>query len=326
MPRKTKDLEEIPVKTTKKNTKTVEKKDTVKKATTSKPSGTASKNEKKVKSTDAKTKSKVKDTSTKSEKSTSKIKSSKKASTSKVTKATKKASNSKTNKTAAKTSASKKSKTTVRSSKFKKINASKSDVVSIVEYYDLPYRYNQTLVKILAQTPNMLFVYWDIADVDRKNFEEHYGSDFFSKTKPVLIIHNTTMNYSFEIEINDFANSWYLHVNDADCKYNIELGRRPYTHTSTIKEDYIYISSSNEMNSPNNHILFEKFNPNVAYKNLKNGTTTKKDFSSLANYKNMQEIYNIYDLYKTIYKDELFGEIISKDLTNPSSMSSSSFI
>ena len=50
----------------------------------------------------------------------------------------------------------------------------------------------------------------------------------FSKTKPVLIIHNETMNYSFEIEINDFANSWYLHVNDADCKYVIELGRRPY--------------------------------------------------------------------------------------------------
>ncbi len=23
-------------------------------------------------------------------------------------------------------------------------------------------------------------------------------------------------------------NSWYLHVNDADCKYVIELGRRPY--------------------------------------------------------------------------------------------------
>lgn len=331
MPRKTKELEEIPVKTTKKTTKTVEKKDTVKKATTSKPSGTASKNEKKVKSTDAKTKSKVKDTTAKAQKNTSASKSSKKASTSKVTKATKKASTSKTTKTAEKKASGRKTtktatKTPAKSSKSKNIKTNKADVVSIVEYYDLPYRYNQTIVKILAQTPNMLFVYWDIADVDRRNFEEHYGSDFFSKTKPVLIIHNTTMNYSFEIEINDFANSWYLHVNDADCKYNIELGRRPYTHTSTIKEDYIYISSSNEMNSPNNHILFEKFNPNVAYKNLKNGTTTKKDFSSLANYKNMQEIYNIYDLYKTIYKDELFGEIVSKDLTNPSSMSSSSFI
>ncbi len=207
----------------------------------------------------------------------------------------------------------------------KTTKAKKSNVVSVMEYYDLPYRYNQTIVKILAQTPNMLFVYWDIADEDRKVFENHYGNDFFSKTKPVLIIHNETMNYSFEIEINDFANSWYLHVNDADCKYVIELGRRPYSHISTINEDYIYVSSSNEMEAPNNHILFEKFNPNVTYKNTKTGVTSKKDFSTIANYKNMQEIYNIYDLYKTIFKDELFGEITSNDLTNPSSMSSSSF-
>lgn len=289
MPRKTKELEEIPVKTTNKatNKKTVTKKVTKKdnsvKSTNSKPSGTTSKKESKV--------SNAKNTS----KST-----------------TKKAENSKVGK---KATANKVSKSTTKK------NTTKSNTVSILEYYDLPLRYNQTIVKILAQTPNMLFVYWDIADEDRKLFEEHYGNDFFSKTKPVLIIHNTTMNYSFEVEINDFANSWYLHVNDANCKYTIELGRRPYTHTDIIKEEYIYISSSNEMNSPNNHILFEKFNPSVTYKNTKTNTRSKKDFSSLANYKNMQEIYNIYDLYKTIYKDELFGEIIFQNLSNPSSSS-----
>lgn len=276
MPRKTKELEEMPNKNTKKlTTKTVAKKDNLSKSTKSKPSGTTSKAK-----------------NTKSSKSSIK-----------ETKATKV-----------------KKITTKRSSKNNVPNT-----ISVVEYYDLPLRYNQTIVKILAQTPNILFVYWDIADTDKKSFIEHYGNNFFKETKPVLIVHNETMNYSFEIEINDFANSWYLHVNDANCKYSIELGRRPLTHISTIKEDYIYISSSNKMNSPNNHILFERFNPSVTYKNLKNGNTTKRDFSSLSKYKNMQEIYNIYDLYKTIYKDELFGEIINENLTNPSSMSSSSF-
>ena len=37
----------------------------------------------------------------------------------------------------------------------------------MLEYYDLPYRYNQTIVRILAQTPTTLFVYWDISDDDR---------------------------------------------------------------------------------------------------------------------------------------------------------------
>ena len=222
----------------------------------------------------------------------------------------------------AKTSKSKTSKAVKSKNTTKSKTSTKSKLVSIIEYYDLPYRYNQTIVKILAQTPNMLFVYWDISDDDRKSFESQYGDDFFTKTKPVLIIHNETMNYSFEIEINDFANSWYLHVNDANCKYVIELGRRPYTYVPAINTDYIFVSSSNEMNAPNNHILFEKFNPNVTYKNTKTGNTSSRNFSTLANYKNMQKIYNIYDLYKTIYKDEIFGEITSKDLNNPSSMSS----
>lgn len=273
-------IEKSPVKTTKK----VTKKSTAK-TVKSKTSGTASKKA-----------------------STSKSKSTKKSSTTKKT--TKK---SETKTTSTKTKITKKTVATKQ-----KKTAKKKEAVSIIEYYDLPARYNQTIVKILAQTPKMLFVYWDISDSDKKVYEENYGSDFFSKTKPVLIVHNKTMNYSFEIEINDFANSWYLHVNDADCKYEIELGRRPYTHISTIKENYIFVTSSNVMDSPNNHILFEKFNPNVIYKNIKTGISSNKDFSKLSNYKNMQEIYSIYDLYKEIYKDELFSE-----LSNPSSMSSS---
>lgn len=246
------------------------------------------------------------------------IKSNKKNSKSKVSKTTK--ISNKTTKAKKTTSSRTKKETTTKKSCTKK-----SQPVSIIEYYDLPYRYNQTIVKILAQTPQMLFVYWDISNNDKKAFEEQYGNDFFSKTKPVLIVHNETLNYSFEIEINDFANSWYLHVNDANSKYVIELGRKPLSYNSNIKEDYVFISSSNEIHSPNNHMLFEKFNPNIAYKNTKTGNLSVKDFSNIQNYKNIEKIYNVYDLYKTIYKDELFKEILDNEVTNPSSNSSSSF-
>lgn len=204
-------------------------------------------------------------------------------------------------------------------------NAVAKKKIEILEYYDLPYRYNQTTVKVLAQTPEMLFVYWDISDEDRLTYTTKYGEDFFSKTKPVLLVHNTTMNYTFEIEINDFANSWYLHVNDANCDYVIELGRRPNHYQNTVKDPYIYVASSNEMETPNDHILFERFDPHVTYRNVKTGQVTKKDFSHLSNLKNMQEIYGIYDLYKQIYKNELFDEIVDGNLINPSSLSSSSF-
>ncbi len=231
-------------------------------------------------------------------------------------------SSNKTTKSKASTSSKAKKETTKKATTKR---STKSQPVSIIEYYDLPYRYNQTIVKILAQTPQMLFVYWDVSDDDRKAFKNKYGDDFFSKTKPVLIIHNETLNYSFEIEINDFANSWYLHVNDANSKYVIELGRKPLSYNSSIKEEYIYISSSNEMDAPNNHILFEKFSGNVTYKNTKTGNLSTKDFNNISDYKNIEKIYNIYDLYKKIYKDELFKEILDNEVTNPSSNSSSSF-
>lgn len=304
MPRKTKEetiIENLPVKNTKKVTKKTASKSKASGTTNKKATGKValSKSTKKS-STDSKAAKKV------AAKTTSEKSKSKKDTNLKTT----------SKKSTTKTNAKKTTKTTSKVA-MKSINT-KTKPVSIIEYYDLPTRYNQTIVKILAQTPRMLFVYWDISDVDRKVYEKNYGSDFFSKTKPVLIVHNKTMNYSFEIEINDFANSWYLHVNDANCKYEIELGRRPYTHISTIKENYIFVTSSNVMDSPNNHILFEKFNPIVTYKNVKTCTNSNKNFGKLSNYKNMQEIYSIYDLYKEIYKDELFSE-----LSNPSSMSSS---
>lgn len=228
-------------------------------------------------------------------------------------------------KTASTKKATTKSSSKATSSRKKNSKNSENNLVSVLEYYDLPYRYNQTVVKILAQTPNILFVYWDISDVDRNNFKLYYGDNFFEVTRPVLIVHNETMNYSFEIEINDFANSWYLHVRDANCKYNLELGRRPLQYISNIQEPYIYVSSSNKLDTPNNHILFEKFNPSVAYKNVQNNSTFKKDFSNMVSFANMKKIYGIYDLYKQIYKDELFNEITNSEITNPSSGSSSSF-
>lgn len=280
-------------KTTKKTSVSETKKKEASKNTSSKATVKATKTTKK-----ASAESKVKSTKTVAKKSVPKTKSTKATSASTKTTTTKKTSSSRTKKATKKES-------------------------FFAEYYDLPYRYNQTVVKVLAQTPQMLFVYWDISDEDRMQYTAKYGNDFFTKTRPVLVVHNETMDYTFEVEINDFANSWYLQVNHPNCKYVIELGRRPNLYQDSIKANYIYITSSNKIDAPNDHILFEEFNPNVTYKNVKTGEISTKDFSRLSNFKNMQNIYGIYDLYKKIYKNELFDEIVEGNLSNPSSHSSS---
>ena len=176
----------------------------------------------------------------------------------------------------------------------------------------------------MAQTPNNLFIYWDISDKDRDNYKKQYGENFFENTKPVLVVHNDTLNYSFEVDINDFANSWYLHINDAKCDYRIELGRRPIAKLENNENtNYIYISSSNEIESPNDHVLFNKNQNMVYFKNTKTGNVTNKNINANISFmRNMGKIYNIYDLYKAIYKDENIEDIF--DLSNPSSGNPSS--
>ena len=311
MPRKTKEQNDLELKSEENIEKTTTKKAS---KTPKKASSTAKKS-----STTKKSTSTTKKASTSSSKATkSKTASTKKKTTTATSGTKKKASTTSTRK---KVTTTKKTSTTRKKTSSKK-TSSKEEKVEIVEYYDLPYRYNQTVVKVLAQTPTNLFIYWDISDKDRKNFEKKYGEHFFENTRPVLIVHNDTIGYSFEVEINDFANSWYLNVADSKCDYRIELGRRPITKTQEIHDDYIYVSTSNEIESPNDHILFNKEQKMVYFKNVKTGEQVSKPISSISFIRNMGKIYNIYDLYKELYQNENIEELY--DLSNPSSGNPSS--
>ena len=221
------------------------------------------------------------------------------------------------------TTASTKKKSTTKKASSKKATSPKKTTkntkkAEILEYYDLPYRYNETTVKVLAQTPNTLFVYWDISDDDKKSYIEKYGEYFFNNTKPVLVVHNKTNNSTFEVDINDFANSWYLHVVDGDCDYQIDLGRRPINNYVSIENDYLYVTSSNEMETPNDHILFDHLNNNIYFKNVKTNTTSKKDIANLSLLKKISKISDIKDFYQALYPEEMIN-FERLNLSNPSS-------
>lgn len=232
-------------------------------------------------------------------KSNSKTTSKKSSTSAKKTTAKKTASKKET--TSTKKTATKKSSTSTNKTKAKKSQTKKEP--TIMEYYDLPYKYNQTLVKVLAQTPTTLFIYWEISDEDIENYKQKYGEDFFETTKPILIIHNTTLNYSFEVEINDFANSWYLHIDNSKSEYNIELGRRPIQYNENIKTDYIYFASSNAIEAPNDHILLNPSQKDVAFRNIKTNQQFQKEISTFSFIKNFGKPYKIYDFYKDVYND-----------------------
>ena len=348
MPRKTEEQKDVKTKKThaikddaikknnnKKTTTTTSKKSTTKteKESTTKTNKKANLEPKKAEIKESK--STKEDSSSKTSKNTNNLKidtdskTSKKETATKTTKVSAKTKKSITDKSQKDSSTTKKpnTKKPVSAKSTKKSSIKKSDTntpkISVVEYYDLPYRYNQTVVKVLAQTPKTLFVYWDISDSDRENYKKQYGENFFETTKPVLIVHNDKLHYSFEVDINDFANSWYLHIDDSKSDYRIELGRRPISYNEKIDSDYIYITTSNEIESPNDHILFENNLKSIKFRNLKTNQETIKEVSTLSFANSIKNIYDIFDLYKKIYKNENAEDIYN--LSNPSSHTSSSF-
>lgn len=225
----------------------------------------------------------------------------------------------------AKTSSAKKTRTSTKKT-TNKIAAKKSAITNkhtdninsyAIEYFDLPYRYNETIVKLLVQTPKRLFVYWDVADEDRENFINTFGKEFFYETVPFLRIINESMNYSFDIEINDFANSWYININDENCKYHVELYRKfknnnindevkdliqnlNKQNNNFNNDNYIFISSSNNMDAPNNKVLSSKYSypRSIEYRNIK---------TNKLSYKVIEKTNN--DFYNVFFKNENIDNI-----------------
>ena len=319
------------------NVSTNAKNTSKKSSTTSTSKAVSGKSTKKTTSTTAKKEVKKKTTSKKDstkKASSGKTSTAKKSTTSKKATTTKKTTKKVTSTTTKKTATTKttRGRKSIKEMLPEEITASTdlTKKIEILEYYDLPYRYNQTVVKVLAQTPTTLFIYWDISDDDRKRFVEQYGEDFFNNTKPVLVIHNNTMHYSFEIEIDDFANSWYLHVNDANCEYSVELGRRPKYYNETrhidIPNNYLFVTSSNTIESPNDHVLFDKNIKTVYFKDVKTNIVTAKNITSISFLRNMGKIYNLYDLQSDFTKNAwINSNHWQLDLKNPSSGSSPTF-
>ncbi len=196
-----------------------------------------------------------------------------------------------------------------------------------LEYYDLVYRYNETIVKILAQTPKRLFVYWDVSDDDRQKYIQTFGEDFFEKTYPVLLVYNEDRKYVKEVAVNDFANSWYIDVQDPKNKYTIQLGRkfRQVPHDINmekvreeniiLKTDYLPLANSNKLEAPNDHVLLESLPRYITFRNVK---TNEEVVKSIGDFKDaFGNNYSVDGFYNEQYKDEISDRMF--DMSNPSS-------
>ena len=160
------------------------------------------------------------------------------------------------------------------SSLFKK----EKDINYISEYYEVPYRYDETTVKIIAQNPYKLYVYWDISGKKKEELISNYGKDFFTKTTPVLIVTNKSTNESFEVEVNDFANSWYIDIPDNSSKYIVELARKvnDTIYIDPINGNKEKIEEKNKINNTSNNKKADEKDIKFNYLNAQSKNSIQK--------------------------------------------------
>ncbi|MBR3281528.1 MAG: DUF4912 domain-containing protein [Clostridia bacterium] len=112
------------------------------------------------------------------------------------------------------------------------------------EYYELPAKYNQTVIRLLVQSPTRMFVYWEVSDETIKEFNKNNQN--YSDCTAVLRVTNLTKNYSYNIPVSPFANNYYIDVEDSGCNYQVELGR-------ISKKKFVNIYTSNIATVPSDH-------------------------------------------------------------------------
>lgn len=127
------------------------------------------------------------------------------------------------------------------------------------EYYELPKKYNKTIVRLLVQSPTRMFVYWDVSDETVSNFFKNNNVNYSDAT-PILKITNVTMDYSYDIPIDPFTNNYYIDVKDPNCKYQVELGRK-------FNNKFVNIYTSNQVQIPRSMPVATPFQEEIIYRN-----------------------------------------------------------
>lgn len=169
------------------------------------------------------------------------------------------------------------------------------------EYYELPTKYGETVVRLLVQSPTRMYAYWEVNDNSTQNFRFDYNV-----CTPVLKITNLTMNYSYEVNIDPYANNYYIDVKDVNCDYKVELGRR-------YNNEYMAVYESNEVTMPKNTPVRQNESEEIVYRNcIKIDQTEKFRIyynKNRFNENNKQDYYGLtFDADDSISSGNIYNE------------------
>jgi hypothetical protein len=111
------------------------------------------------------------------------------------------------------------------------VETHKQQLQTETEYFALPEGYGDNHIVLLVRDPRCLYAYWEITQDKREELQQKLGIDIWQQSKLILRVEDVTdlatggnsVNY-FDIEIDNHAMSWYVHVPEANRSYRVNLG------------------------------------------------------------------------------------------------------
>lgn len=99
---------------------------------------------------------------------------------------------------------------------------------------ELPRKYGQDRLVLLARDPYWLYAYWEISAAKQEDFSKQFGPMAWPASQPVLRIYDVTSIEEFiggnahsyvDLLLDAEAKSWHIEVGQANRAYCVDLGR-----------------------------------------------------------------------------------------------------
>ncbi|MFH1406984.1 MAG: DUF4912 domain-containing protein [Candidatus Omnitrophota bacterium] len=98
---------------------------------------------------------------------------------------------------------------------------------------ELPEGYGDTKIILLVRDPWWLYAYWEITEEKKNGIKHKIGLPWGEIKKYLRVYDVTNINFNgtnahsfFDIEINDFANNWYIDVGKPDHAWIVDLNAK----------------------------------------------------------------------------------------------------
>ena len=118
-------------------------------------------------------------------------------------------------------------------------------------FWKLPDRYDRDLMHAVVQSPNAVYVFWEVSDAVKETLSMQFMRPWEDLPKAFRILDITLLDYasghanrSYTFELPEMTNSWFVRPLDPNTTYVFEFGIR------TMEGEFLPLVASTPIDTP----------------------------------------------------------------------------